>query len=310
MIEPVSNNTSYANPLLSEEKVAELESKIERLNVLILQSKNPEIQYQALAILNFQLRRFSPALKAVQEAEAHSKELLPIHLCILERAKYYASIYLYSKAQEDLDKIIGLKGLTSNKQWEITNMYGQVMENLNVNVKDIHEKNAELGIPKITFSSNCGETDKTYRKRLQTYKRIESEMQELEDDKEVAAEKLKERFRGDKEAFVDHLVEKEGTDGPSMFNAACILAKKGSGALHEGDEEGGVRILIKAKDLFDKVIKLNENSTKNPDLWYFRALINAELENFEAALDDINHAIKLAPEQKYIKFKECIEKEI
>ncbi|CRX37797.1 tetratricopeptide repeat protein [Estrella lausannensis] len=310
----VRASSSYSQPSTPEEekKVKEAEQKIERLRTLLTRSDHPEDQLQAIAILNFQLRRFTEALRYVAEAEIKAESPKRIYLSILLRARYYASEHLYSKAMQDLNQLNGMTDLPESKVVEIKQLINVIKQ---ATSKDVDGETAKNLVPRFTFHSSCGETASVYRTRERAFREMESSMAALAEDPETAAKSLQERFRGDKEALIDHLAQREVStgDGSTLYYQGQFLAKEGARLLQSGRKDQGETTLLKALDCFDRVLDLDEHqiSEKNPDLWYFRSLVHAQLGHYEEALRDTNRAIVLSPrEEKYYIFRATLLEEL
>lgn len=313
-IHGVSRSSSYPSSSTSEEerKIQEAEQKIERLRALLKKSDHPEDQLQAIAILNFQLKRFTEALRYVAEAEIATESPKRIYLSILLRAKYYASEHLYSKAMQDLNQLQGLSDLPESKVLEIKQLIALIKQ---ATSHDVDPEKAKTLVPRFTFHQSCGETASVYRTREKAFRQMESSMSALTEDPEKVAKSFQERFRGDKEALIDHLATREVStgDGTNLYYQGQFLAKEGAGLLQLGRKEQGEIVLLKALDCFNRVLEINEHqiSEKNPDLWYFRSLVHSQLGNYEEALRDVNRAIVLSPrEEKYYIFRETLYMEL
>lgn len=293
-----------------QDKEREIEMKIERLRKLSLESEHPEDQHQAIAILNFQLKRFTEALFHIAEAESKASSPRRIYLALLLRAKYFAREHLYSKAMQDLNQLKEMTDLPDSKAMEVQMLIKSVERSLGGG-----ESKQTQVLPLFSFQQGCGESLSVYRARERAYHAMESSLRDLEEDREGTALRLQERYRGDKEALIDDLGRgtTDSRDGSSLYYQGQALARQGSRLIQEGSLSAGEAVLIKALDCFDRVLRMNEHriNEKNPDLWYFRSLVRAQLGHYQEALQDVERAIALAPrEEKYYVFRSTLHEEL
>jgi len=301
----------------------EIEKLEGRLETLWDNYRGPQ-EYAEIASINFALKRFDLAVKAVDDAEAllAGESLQPIYLVVLIRAKHYAKHHFYEEAKADLNKILPLRGIKHELQ--IFELSQKVEEKLQVN-----------NPPKIFIPQGCSEEKGVSLAGLQRRDDWEEEFSLLYEKamtlineskisraKELLTKMIHEGFRlefclysraivnyqlGLYEFALKDILEAEERKYPFQENAlfieltirtalerskAVLSAKK---AYVEFKEHYHLREipefvyddLRQAKALLDNVIEHNRESL------YLRALVNHALRFYMQAYNDIDQVIHL-----------------